>query len=102
MPSIRFFYNNINPHLAQRSTLKSFLIQLFQKEQQPLDSLTYVFCTDEYLLSINQSFLQHDFFTDIITFNLNEIGEKCIGEVYISVDRVKENAKNLKTYLLKK
>lgn len=55
--------------------------------------LSYVFCTDEYLLTINRDFLQHDYYTDIITFELSEPGQPVMGEIYISIDRVRDNAK---------
>lgn len=54
--------------------------------------LTYVFCSDAYLLSINKEFLKHNTLTDIITFRLSEKGEPIEAEIYISVERVAENA----------
>ena len=57
-----------------------------------VDSLVYIFCDDEYLLNINRRFLKHDYYTDIITFDLSEEGSSIIGEIYISIDRVNENA----------
>ena len=51
-----------------------------------------IFCTDEYLLDINRRFLQHDYYTDIITFNLSGNPKTIEGEIYISVDRINENA----------
>ena len=54
--------------------------------------LSYIFCSDEYLLQKNQEFLNHDTLTDIITFDLSENESELIGEIYISVDRVRENA----------
>ena len=58
--------------------------------------LTYVFCHDDYLLEINQEFLNHDTLTDIITFDMSEDQENLQGEIYISVDRVKDNAEKFK------
>jgi probable rRNA maturation factor len=55
-------------------------------------ALAYVFCNDEYLLEKNQQFLDHDTLTDIITFDLSENEKELVGEIYISVDRVKDNA----------
>lgn len=54
--------------------------------------LTYIFCSDEHLLGINQQFLKHNTYTDIITFDLGEYDDEVIGEIYISVDRVADNA----------
>ena len=86
-------------NLTGRQNLKSFLQALFKEEGKNLDSLNYIFCTDKYLLTINQDFLSHDYLTDIITFNLsNDLGV-ISGEVYISVDRVRENATILQVAL---
>ena len=79
--------------LKQRRLLKKFIIQLFIKEEKPLHSIDIIFCSDEYLLEINKQHLQHDFYTDIITFDLSEsLANPIIGELYISVDRVRDNA----------
>lgn len=58
-----------------------------------LQNINIIFCTDEALLAINRNFLQHDYFTDIITFPLSAKGEPVNAELYISIDRVKDNAK---------
>jgi rRNA maturation RNase YbeY len=79
--------------------LKSFIEKRVKKEGYTIDSLTYVFCSDKYLLKINKDFLSHDYYTDIISFDLSELPGQLIGEVYISVDRVKDNAKTHGTSL---
>ena len=79
--------------LKNRVALKSFIEKRVKKEGLSIESLNYVFCSDKYLLEINKQFLDHNFYTDIISFDLSEEPGKLIGEVYISVDRVKENAK---------
>jgi probable rRNA maturation factor len=91
---IRFFYQDTRPALKDREKLKSFLVTLFKKEGKQLGSLNYIFCTDRALLNINRQYLQHDFYTDIITFDLSETNSK-EGEIYISIDRVRENARQL-------
>jgi probable rRNA maturation factor len=71
--------------------LKAFIEKLLKKEGQAAGSIQYVFCSDDYLLQINREFLQHDYYTDIITFDLG--GSEAINaEIYISLDRVRENA----------
>ncbi len=60
-----------------------------------MSAITYIFCSDEFLLQMNRDFLQHDYYTDIITFGLSEKGEPVEAEVYISLDRVKDNAQTL-------
>jgi probable rRNA maturation factor len=82
--------------LRHRKALKHFIETIFKKEKKALKELHYIFCTDDYLLKINQQFLHHDYYTDIITFDLSEKGGIC-GEVYISIDRLKENSGTYKT-----
>lgn len=65
-------------------------------ERKKLASLNFVFCSDKELLTINKEYLSHDYYTDIITFELSERGQPVEGEIYISVDRVAENAQKLK------
>lgn len=77
--------------LKNRNKLKAFINSIFKKEGKSLNSLDYIFCSDDYLLKINQDFLKHDYFTDIITFDLSE-SAAVTGEIYISVDRVRDNA----------
>ena len=79
--------------LRERTRLKQFIIKLFRQEKKPLAELSYIFCSDQYLLDINRQFLQHDFYTDIITFPLSDPGQPISGEIYISVDRVRDNAR---------
>ena len=97
MPSkskVCFFFQKVKPSLAGRSGLKKFILHVFKKEGKNLESLNYIFCTDKALLEINQKYLNHDFYTDIITFDLSE-NKDVRAEIYISVDRVRENALQL-------
>lgn len=75
-----------------KTGLKSFIESLFKKEKKELGEINYIFCSDEMLLKINQDFLQHNYYTDIITFGLQEPGQPIEAEIYISIDRVKDNA----------
>src|SRR5689334_23761181 len=79
--------------LPQRRKLKSFIIELFNQEGKPLQQIDYIFISDEALLKMNQQYLGHDFYTDIVTFDLSS-DERVVGEVYISIDRIMENADN--------
>lgn len=92
--AINFTAHEVKIRLKERTRLKAFLKDLFKREGQGLKDLHYVFCSDEYLLTINQEFLQHDTYTDIVTFELSENPEVTEGEVYVSIDRVLENAKH--------
>lgn len=84
--------------LKKRIALKKFLKQLAENENQQFNELNYIFCSDEELLVINKRFLNHDYYTDIITFNLSASKyEPITGEIYISIDRILENAKTYNT-----
>ena len=83
--------------LKERKRLKLFLLDTFIKEGYQSDKLNIIFCSDDFLKSINIKFLKHDYYTDIITFDLSASGSNAVsGEIYISIDRVKENAVTLK------
>ncbi|WP_462253731.1 rRNA maturation RNase YbeY [Ferruginibacter sp.] len=92
---IQFFFLQDKSILKNRAGLKAFLPKIFRQNKKQLSNLTYIFCSDDYLLSINKAHLQHDFYTDIITFDLSEIPRQITGEIYISTDRVRENAATL-------
>ena len=99
-PTIQF--NFLEPiSLAERTRLKQFIILLFKREKAPLAEIQYIFCSDQYLLAINRQFLQHDYYTDIITFDLSEPGQPINAEIYISVDRVRENAREFNSSVKK-
>ena len=89
---VYFFYEKGGFSLTQRENLKVFIEDLFKKEKKSLLSLNYIFCSDKRLLEINNQYLKHNYYTDIITFDLSE-SKETIGEIYISIDRVKDNAK---------
>jgi probable rRNA maturation factor len=95
--SISFNTADKKATLTQRRALKLFITKQLRNEGLVINDLQYVFCSDKYLLDINRQFLDHDFYTDIISFDLSEEKGQLIAEVYISVDRVKDNAKNLRT-----
>lgn len=92
-PTIRFHFLSEVP-LRDRARLKSFLPSLFKKEKRQLAELQYIFCSDDYLLDINKQYLKHNYYTDIITFDLSERGQPINAEIYISVDRVRDNARS--------
>ena len=95
MATINFHLIESNFSLRERTRLKKFISQLFKMEKKGLERLDYIFCSDSYLLEINRKFLNHDFYTDILTFDLSNNPKLTIGEIYISVERVKENAMEL-------
>ncbi len=95
MTSVSFRSADRTLRLPRKTLVKSIIMLLFKKEKKVLASITYIFCSDAFLLRINRDFLQHDYYTDIITFGLSEKGKPVDAEVYISLDRVKDNARSL-------
>lgn len=76
----------------QKKKLKQAIADLMDEERKEFESLDYIFCSDEYLLAINQTYLQHDDLTDIITFDLSDHPGIVKGEIYISIERVYDNS----------
>ena len=89
--AISFSNDNIVFNLKWKSELKNWIKSVAEKEKRILGNLNYIFTSDESLLKINIEYLNHNTYTDIITFNYNE-NKKVNGDIFISVDRVKENA----------
>ncbi len=90
--NISFFAADIRLNLRKRTELKNWIQSSIKKEGYQLISLSYVFCSDAYLLEMNIKHLNHKTLTDIITFDLSSSKKEIEGEIYISMERVKENA----------
>ncbi|GAA4338015.1 rRNA maturation RNase YbeY [Flaviaesturariibacter amylovorans] len=90
--SIRFHYVAQQFPFAHRTSLKKFLLDLAKEEGMGVEAINYIFCSDEYLLEINRQHLNHDTYTDIITFPFSPQGAPILSDIYISVERVRENA----------
>lgn len=97
MSTIQFFYQKPLNSLQNKGKLKQFLSKTAKSFKKEIGELNIVFCSDAYLLDINKKHLSHDYYTDIITFDLSEKGCPLQSEIYISVDRVRDNAKTLNT-----
>ena len=93
--AIQFFFLQHNIGLTKRSALKQFIQDIFKRKKKALTNLSYIFCSDDYLLEINKAHLKHNYYTDIITFDLSEHQGQTTGEIYISIDRVRDNAASL-------
>ena len=94
MPRINFFSEKIRFKLSNPRKTTSWIKTVIKKEGCTLNSLNYIFCSDEYLKEINIQYLGHNTYTDIVTFNYNPSKDVLDGEIYISVDRVRDNAKS--------
>ena len=95
MSTISFNNHGVSTVLKDKLLLKTFLSFIFAEEGYAFKSVSYVFCTDEFLLNLNQQYLKHDTLTDILTFSLSGTSLPIVSEIYISIERVKENAQNL-------
>ena len=94
------FHELVPVYIKERKRLKYFVSCLFLKENRQLADMNIIFCSDNYLLDINKIHLNHDFYTDIITFDLSDKKTGPVtAELYISVERVKDNAATLKVSL---
>ncbi|MBB6108588.1 rRNA maturation RNase YbeY [Mucilaginibacter lappiensis] len=92
MPAIQFFEEDISYKLKNKTLVRQWIKDTITAEGFKLKELTYVFCSDAYLLPMNQQYLDHDTYTDIITFDNSEIEGDIVGDIFISVERVRENA----------
>ena len=93
--AINFFEEETTFRLDKRQKRKKWLKSIADSEEFKILDLNYIFCSDEYLYNINVEYLNHDTYTDIITFDNSEEENKIEGDIFISIDRVEENSKKL-------
>ena len=89
--SINFFNEVIDFNLKGKRILKKLIKYIIAGENKKVENVNFIFCSDDYIIGINRTYLKHDYFTDIITFNFNQ-GNIISGDIFISIDTVKENA----------
>jgi probable rRNA maturation factor len=94
---VQFHFLNRSFSFRDRTKLKSFLVRQLSREGIKSEAINFIFCNDAYLLELNKTHLKHNTLTDIITFELSVPGEPLIADIYISVERVRENAQVFKT-----
>lgn len=93
---ITFFYEDIDGDIIDEEKAAVWISNLIHSEKKTPGAIAYIFCTDKYLLEINQKFLDHDTLTDIITFQYRT--NPLEGDIYISVERTRDNAKALQVH----
>jgi probable rRNA maturation factor len=92
MPAVNFFEEDITYKLKHKTAVRRWITETVLFEGSRLKELNYIFCSDSYLLQINQQYLNHDTYTDIITFDHSEEKGSIAGDIFISIDRIRENA----------
>ena len=101
MARINFFTEDITYTLKHKTIIKKWIAATIVSEGYKLEELNFILCSDEYLLRINQDFLQHDDYTDVITFDNSEELKTIIGDIFISLERIKENAIEFNSTVIK-
>lgn len=96
MSSIQFFFEDIHPLKIKKNHIINHIKSLILNELYEPGDISVILCTDEYLLEINRQYLNHDYYTDIVTFNYVE-DSVISGDLFISIDRVKENAETFQS-----
>lgn len=91
---IDFFCEDIQFDNVDENLITNWINEVITKEKKIVGNITYIFCSDAYLLNINQQYLKHDYFTDVITFDYSE-NEFISGDIFISIDTVNDNSKDL-------
>jgi rRNA maturation RNase YbeY len=94
---INFFNEDINFKLKDKTLFKAWLKKVAEKEGFRINDLNYIFCSDQYLLQINLEYLDHDTYTDIITFDNSEDESIIEGDIFVSIERIIDNSKTLNT-----
>lgn len=92
MPAIQFFEEDIQFKLKHKTQVRQWLKDTIEAEEYKLKELNYIFCSDAYLIEINKQYLNHDTYTDIVTFDNSEDEGIIVGDIFISVERTRENA----------
>ena len=96
MPAIYFFSEDTDFALVEEDLTLQWLERILTDHEQEAENVNYIFCSDEYLLDINRTYLDHDYYTDIITFDNREYDDEPLeSDIFISIDRVKDNAQGL-------
>ncbi|MBK8722230.1 MAG: rRNA maturation RNase YbeY [Saprospiraceae bacterium] len=90
---IQFFFEEVQFPFLYPELISKWIIDSLTEEKKAINSISYIFCNDSYLLQVNQEYLAHDTFTDVITFQYHESKEEPIeGDIFISTERIAENA----------
>jgi rRNA maturation RNase YbeY len=89
---IQFFSEDINFIFKNKIQTRNWLAKVIEKENKGLLNINYIFCSDEFLLELNKKYLNHSTLTDILTFPDDSVSGKISGDIYISIERIRENS----------
>lgn len=95
--AIQFFEEDIKFTLKEKNKYKRWLKAIAENDGYKITDLNYIFCTDEYLHKINLDYLNHDTYTDIITFDNSEEEKLIEGDIFVSIERIIDNAEKLES-----
>ena len=99
--NINFFTEGTNYAIKDKRAIRNLINEVILKEKKQLVNINFIITDDENMLKINEEYLHHDTYTDTITFFYNEKKKEVNGDIYISIDRIRENAKTYKTSIQK-
>lgn len=94
---INIFYENVSYTLNSVAIIENWIYSIFSSEEKSCSAINIIFCNNNYLLNLNKKYLNHDYFTDILTFTTSEEENKIYGDIFISIDMASINAKSFKT-----
>lgn len=95
MKQINFFCEDVTFVVKDKTKVKNWIYQIIKQHDSKPQTINYIFCSDEYLREVNKQYLEHDYYTDIITFDQAENEGEVAGDLYISIDRIKDNAEQI-------
>jgi len=97
MKSIQFFTEDIDFKIKEKGKIRQWILESVKNEGfKRVGELSFIFCSDDYLLEMNKQYLNHDTYTDIVTFDSSEDEDTIAGDIFISVERIRENAQKFR------
>lgn len=94
--AVHFFLEDVKYTLKDKIHIRNWIHETIVSEGYTLEELNFILCSDEYLLAMNQQYLNHDTYTDVITFDNSEELKTIVGDIFISIERIQENARQFK------
>lgn len=91
---VHFFQEDVSFTLPDKKGLKAWVKKVSNEHDTSVKDVNYIFCSDDYLLNVNRKYLNHDYYTDIVTFDQSDEEDTISADIFISIDRVKENAES--------